>query len=126
MSRNEHDGKLRHLSREVVREVLDDPQLKRWIREVVLMTLAEQLDLKERGVVRMFLNECRVRGVKIRVDKDGKLLVTNPEKLGAGLQATMILYRERIWDHLATMREREARAGITEPAATNGKPQTKT
>lgn len=99
MSKDTRAARRRELVREIVREVLDDPQLKSWIREVVLLTLVEQSDLNAQGAVRSFLRECDRRGIKVRASKDGQVLVTKADALKE-LKAVLTVYRERIWEHL--------------------------
>lgn len=99
MSKDSRHVRRRELIREIVRELLDDPRLKAWVREVVLLTLVEQSDLNAQGAVRTFLRECDRRGIKVRAAKDGQVLVTKVDSLHE-LKAVLTVYRERIWEYL--------------------------
>lgn len=99
--------RLKELSREIARELAGDFEIQQMVREVVLLTLIQQEEIRNSGLVRAFFRECQARHVTIRLDAEGKIMVKNHDAMGADLRAVMTCYREPIVRHLESIRDAE-------------------
>jgi len=107
MGSEAREARREQLIRDIVRTTLDDPQFRSTMREIVLLTVSETERMREQGLIHSFFQLCHQRGVFLRVDEHGKMLVNDFSKMGAALEATLRLNKQLIWEHL--VRERDAK-----------------
>jgi hypothetical protein len=79
--------------------------MRAWVKEIALTILVEQEEIRAFGEVRSFLGLCQAKGIRLRVDRQGKLWIEPKDKLGPGMKAAFIRLRERIIAHLENIRD---------------------
>ena len=118
-------AKLRNLIRDVSSEIVTDPEVRKLIKEVVLMTLVEQEQVRKTGIVRSFISDCGARGIRVRLADNGKLMFSNASQMTTELRVVLQVEREAIVAHLEQLRFIEVRHQMQyekDRAAKNGKP----
>ena len=116
-----NDARLRNLIRDVASEIVQDPEIRRLVREVVMSTVVKLRNLETAGVVRSFISACGARGIRIRLADDDRLMFTNGARLTVELRSVLFVYRTALVGHFSQIRNLERRRQTEYEARRNGK-----
>lgn len=76
-------------------------QMRQVVKETTLLTLLEQEHNRDVRAAAVFLRECRLRGITVRLDENGEPRISESIKAHAALHAVLMCHRDAIYDELA-------------------------